>query len=107
MTMHRSEAAIQADILVAITALPSAMFWRSNSGVATRSDGKPIRFGVPGQPDILGAYRGQAYGIEVKSPTGRQRKEQAIWQRNFERAGGRYILARSVDDALAGLRVSS
>lgn len=43
-------------------------------------------------------------GIEVKTMVGRQSKDQKNWQRNCERSGGLYILARSVEDVEAALR---
>ena len=60
--------------------------------------GRFVTFGIPGQPDIFAIIRGRFVGIEVKTATGRQSKDQQNWQRNCERAGGLYILARSVDD---------
>ena len=52
----------------------------------------------------MGCYWGLFFSIEVKTATGRQRPEQKQWQSAIEAAGGCYILARSVDDALEGLR---
>lgn len=106
---ERCEAAIQAEILIAITALPDSMFWRSNTGKARNASGHVIRFGVPGQPDILGTFRGRAVGIEVKSAKGTQRREQKLWQAQWIRGGGIYVLARSLDDVMQalGLSVSS
>ena len=98
-----SERAIQNDILVAITALPGAFFWRANTGAAFTESGRVIKFNVPGTPDILGCYRGQFIGIEVKSRRGTQRQSQERFQTMLERAGGRYIVARSVAEALIGL----
>jgi hypothetical protein len=100
-----SEADIQARILVAITALPGAFFYRNNTGAAFTREGRMIRFGLAGAPDILGCYRGRAIGIEVKAPRGGQREAQRRWQASIERAGGVYILARSVNDALDALAV--
>lgn len=63
-----------------------------------------MTFGIPGQPDIFAIIQGRFVGIEVKTATGRQSKDQKNWQRNCERAGGLYIIARSVDDVEAALR---
>ena len=59
------ETIIMNDILVAITALPCAFFERCNTGAARGSNGRLIRFGTPGAPDIRGTYRGRSIGIEV------------------------------------------
>ena len=39
--------------------------------------------------------------IEIKTPTGRQSKEQRMFQQIVEQRGGIYVLCRSVDDARA------
>ena len=106
MTLTR-ESDIQAAILIYITSLPGSYFERRNTGASKYRDanGKErlVRFGVKGAPDIQGVLKtqwgGQAIGIECKRlKGGKQSTEQKQWQRNFERAGGIYILARSVDD---------
>lgn len=98
-----SEAAIQAQILIHVTALPDAMFERCNTGTGRTDTGRMVRFGTPGGPDIRGTWCGRAIAIEVKSAIGRQSREQKLWQAQFERAGGLYVLARSVDDVRAAL----
>jgi hypothetical protein len=42
-------------------------------------------------------------GIEVKRPGGKQSDHQKHFQESLEAAGGRYILARSLDDVIQGL----
>ncbi len=59
-----------------------------------------------GMPDIVCVIRGQFIGIEVKSPEGRQRKEQRDWQTKIETAGGTYILARSWDEVAKAIGIS-
>ena len=98
-----SETGIMRDILVRITELPGAMFYRQNAGVGVTRAGTILHAGVAGCPDITGCYRGRAVGIEVKSPTGRQSEPQRRFQAAWERAGGLYVLARSVAEALAAL----
>ena len=98
-----SERDVLAGVLIAVTALPGVMAWRSNTGAAVNAWGRKVQFGLPGTPDILGCVRGTFVGIEVKSATGRQTLEQVRFQAQFEASGGLYILARSVDDAINGL----
>lgn len=45
----------------------------------------------------------QYVGIEVKGPKGKQSDDQKEFQRHLEAAGGRYILAYSVEDVSAAL----
>jgi hypothetical protein len=63
-----------------------------------------IKAGVAGSPDIVCVIKGQYVGIEVKAPKGKQNPNQIQFQQDLERAGGRYILAYSLDDVIeAGL----
>ena len=101
--MSQRESVILRDILVAVTALPNAMFERMNTGVAQTASGNVVRFGNPGGPDIRGTYRGRSVAIEAKTDTGRQSEAQRRWQAAHERAGGIYIIARSADDATHAL----
>jgi hypothetical protein len=98
-----SETEIMRDVLVAVTVIPGAMFWRNNTGVGATRGGSVIRFGLPGSPDIIGVHRGRSVGIEVKTPTGRLSKQQCRFQQAFEAAGGIYIVARSVSEAITVL----
>ena len=114
----QTEAQIKSDILATLGALPHVFVWNHPTGVA-RTLTPPysvIRFGLNGSPDIVGAVAytitaadvgrtvGLALGIEVKTPTGRQRDDQKRFQAAWERrAAGIYILARSIDDVLHGL----
>jgi len=45
----------------------------------------------------MGADFYHSLAIEMKSATGTQSTEQKTWQRMFEAAGGKYVIARSYD----------
>jgi hypothetical protein len=90
-------------ILIAICALPGALFTRRNVGVFRTLDGRKIAVGLPGQADITGIYRGRAVEIEVKTPLGRLSNHQKAWRMAVERAGGVFVLARTPADALNAL----
>ena len=49
-----------------------------------------------GQPDILACWQGKALAVECKATKGKQSKAQIDWQARWEKAGGIYILARSL-----------
>ena len=74
--------------------------WRQSVGVV-KTDHGFMSFGAPGQPDFMAVVDGRFIAIEVKSSVGRQSDTQKAWQTRCERAGARYILARSVDDIAA------
>lgn len=98
-----SEAVTLSQILLAIGRLPGAIFWRNQTGALPSRTGRIVRFGLVGSPDIIGCVNGRFVGIEVKNARGRQSDAQVNFQRAFEKSGGIYILARSVDDAVSAL----
>lgn len=56
---------------------------------------------VPGVSDLILMRQNKRYGalaIEMKTPTGRQSKEQKDWQKRAEAGGWKYVVCRSLDD---------
>lgn len=51
-----------------------------------------------GDPDMICCVKGKFFAIEAKTPTGVQSDWQKLRQREIEKAGGVYILARSLND---------
>ena len=94
-----SEIAIMRAILAAVSAIPGTLVKRQNVGVARTPTGF-IRFGTPGEGDIAVVHQGRAIELEVKTRTGRQSDQQKRYQEAFERAGGKYAVVRSVDEAI-------
>jgi hypothetical protein len=87
-------------------ALRRIFHYRNNSGAfaipaSATHQRRFFRAGVVGAPDIVCVIDGQYVGIEVKAPKGRQSEHQKEFQRQLESAGGRYILAHSMDDVVA------
>ena len=103
-----SEAATQAAIRLALGQRDDVMLFRINVGKFRPLHGdqnRVIQSAPNGTPDLLGvlAPNGRALAIEVKSAKGRQRAEQAAFQSAWEKRGGLYIIARSLDDVLERL----
>ena len=97
------EKPIQNEVMIAASAR-GALVRRLNVGAAHRPNGGFVRFGVTGQADLSLIYRGRAIEVETKrAKGGRQDKAQEDYQAAVERAGGIYILARSVEDVLTVL----
>jgi hypothetical protein len=97
-----SEAQIQDDVRLILGADPAGVWWRNNVGVAETVRGNKIKFGLfPGSADLVGLFRGRFVAVELKTPSGRQSKEQRLWQKCVEDHGGIYALVRSTDDAHA------
>lgn len=105
-----SEAIIQQNIRLALGMRDDIFMFRINVGVFRPLHGdqkRAIRSAPDGTPDLLGVKApGQAFAIEVKTARGQQRDAQIKWQRAWEKRGGIYILARSVDDVYKGLDIS-
>lgn len=88
--------------LVAISQLPGACFYRQNQGTFVTLDGKRVvkATSVEGCGDLMGCYYGRATAVETKTRRGKQLKSQRVFQKNWERAGGLYIIANSPDHAV-------
>jgi len=75
---------------------------RNNSvcGKLTRPDGSVgwIKNNKPGAPDIIACIGGQFVGIEIKGSSGKQSEEQRETEILISTLGGKYVLARSIDD---------
>jgi hypothetical protein len=94
------ESDVQRQILYYL-ALKGIFHYRNNSGGFMDSNKHFYRFGALGSPDIICVINGQYVGIEVKAPKGKLRDSQVEFQKNLEAAGGRYVLAYSLDDIIA------
>lgn len=93
---------IQRQILDYLT-IKRVFHYRNNSGGMTKIyNGRKMfmRFGEVGSPDIVCVINGQYVGIEVKKPGGKQSDNQKMFQEKLEQAGGKYILAYSLDDII-------
>lgn len=117
-----SERRYLAETLIDLTAMPGSLFYRNNTGQAwngNRVEGRPgtlvrieqdmvilrharpIKFGLEGSGDIIGAASGRPVAVETKTEKGRQRVSQEIFERQWVRAGGIYVLARPGESARA------
>lgn len=123
----KSEKAIQAETLIAVTALPGIMAWRENSGFAWVGEevraatgasirlepgmkilrnARPLRAGVPGIADIMGVAKGKAFALECKVATGAQEVSQRRFERAFVAKGGLYTVVKDPDEAVRFLTAS-
>ena len=98
-----SEKALQNEILRTFGTRPGFRIWRQNCGAA-RIDGRVVRFGIPGQADLTGILPdGRRLEVEVKSPIGRQSRQQRAFQNMIGKFNGVYVLARSIEDVRRAL----
>ena len=74
---------------------------RWNSGAMIDSTGRPVRFGVKGDADILASFRcvrlngpPEFLWIECKSDKGKQSPEQVEFQKEVTAAGHNYLIVR-------------
>ena len=98
-TNRRPEAAALVEVLKALRTHPAvAGCERMNSGAA-KVEGRFIRFGFKGCPDVLGQLKdGRLLGVEVKAQAGRLRPEQALFLERIRGAGGVAFVARDCRD---------
>lgn len=78
--------------------------YRNNSGALRDKTDRPVFFGTPGSPDIVAVIGGRYIGIEVKGSGSKQSEKQIEFQKGLEAAGGGYILARSIEDVVSGIK---
>jgi hypothetical protein len=122
MIPKRREGEIQAGILAYLAIRGDLFFWRANvAQVRPRPGAPPVRFGIPGQADILCCQArptylltrtglqyeesliGRMVGVEVKRVGEGPDPDQIAWGAQLTAAGGLYIVAHSIDEVRAGL----
>lgn len=83
--------------------------WRANTGAVTKTNAagrkRFIRFGTPGQADILAILppRGRLLAIECKSQRGRVSADQEAFLQMVRDAGGLTVVVRDASELLAVL----
>lgn len=103
----RSEGDISKEIMAGLRAMGVYCFRVQSGQVKVR--GAVMRLAPAGTPDIVCCLTGGVFlGLETKRPVkaAKQSPDQIAAQATIERAGGRYAVVRSLDDALVacGLR---
>lgn len=100
-----TEGQLQDAIRLALGRDPELVTFRNNIGSAVMRGGYRVTFGVggPGGADLIGMFRGRFLAIEVKTPAGRQSKEQQLFEGLVRSKGGIYIMPRSVDEAVSAI----
>lgn len=71
-----------------------------NKKTAQRLKSMGVHPGVADLPFIIDA---KPVSVELKTATGTQTKDQVEYQEKFERAGGKYYLAKGLEQAIATL----
>jgi len=96
----RPERKILGDILKYLHSHPKVAFcMRMQSGLF-QQDGRIVRVGTVGLPDIIGMLKGgRFFAIEVKSGRGKTTDSQDYWLDTVQTFGGRSGVARSSEDA--------
>lgn len=74
--------------------------WRQNSGAFKTERGNFYRMGINGAPDIFILKDGIIYACECKVGKNKQNENQIQFQKDFEKNGGKYFVARQLDDII-------
>ena len=93
------EKLIQNDILEYLQGLNIGLFWQNDS-FPIKGRRRKNRYRMNGVADILGCIDGEFVAIEVKSSTGRLSADQRDFASALKRAGGFFLVARSVEDVI-------
>lgn len=108
------ESFILRDIRKEFGRLKNGRLLRHNVGALYDGNGRLVRYGVPGHPDLAGLIdtsvlcpscsatvplRGRWIGLEVKTDTGVVEPQQKLFHAMVERYGGLVAVVRSVDEA--------
>jgi hypothetical protein len=99
------ETQIQNKIRLAVGQLSDVVIWRNESGVA-QHNGRYVRYGLQkGSADLIGILKptGRFLALEVKTPTGRLRKEQVLFIQLVQKMGGFACVVTSPEEALAAV----
>lgn len=106
MTIKGNEAAIQDSIRVKLAQAGYVVF-RTNVGKVKTADGRWFDTGLPtGFPDLVGykPENGKIYFIEVKTATGKRRKDQVLFANGLRDKNVIYGVARSAEEAVKVVR---
>jgi len=106
MAIKGIEAVIQDSIRVALAQAGYIVF-RTNVGKVKTADGRWFDTGLPsGFPDLMGykPENGRIYFIEVKTATGRRRKDQVNFANGLKNKNVIYGVARSAEEAVTIVR---
>ena len=107
--MMDSEHIVQRAVMLAVGGRPDCRIFRNSLGRFQDATGRWVRFGIanPGGADLIGwrTVNGVArfLAIECKSERGQTTEAQDTFLQAVRRAGGIGIVARSVEEAIAGL----
>ena len=103
MTIKTKEQSIQDSIRVALAQAGYIVF-RANVGKVRTADGRFFDAGLPvGFPDLFGykPENGRIFFIEVKTKTGRRRKDQVLFANGLKDKHVIYRVCRSAEEAVA------
>jgi len=106
MTIKGKEQFLQDSIRVALAQAGYVVF-RANVGKVRTADGRFFDAGLPvGFPDLFGykPENGRIFFIEVKTKTGRRRKDQVLFANGLKDKHVIYGVARSAEEAVKIVR---
>jgi len=106
MTIKGEEMATQDAIRVKLAQAGYVVF-RTNVGKVKTADGRWFDSGLPGGfPDLMGykPENGKIFFIEVKTKTGRRRKDQVLFANGLKNKNVIYGVVRSDDEAVKIVR---
>ena len=95
-----TEQEIQVEIIRYFGQRRDCRIFRMNTG-AVKIEGRYVKYGVPGQPDLFLFANNWFCGIEVKAPGGYQSKQQKAFEAMLKGYGHGYVVAHSLKVAIS------
>lgn len=77
--------------------------FRVNSGAVVgeyKGNRRFFKFSTPGCPDIIAVIKGKFVGLEIKDVKGKLNANQEAFKSELEKAGGKYLTVKSLDDVI-------
>ena len=71
---------------------------RHQVGTFYTRDGRPVRIGVVGMPDVTACVRGRYIAVECKGHRGRLSKYQKNFREAITKAGGKHFVPKTMAD---------
>lgn len=97
-----TEQQLQQAIWAAFAGWREVRIWRINAGGRPGENGGWFKGAPAGHPDLTGflAPHGRWFGLEVKTPEGKQSAQQAAFQAAAAQRGALYAVVRSPEEAM-------
>lgn len=93
LTSHEAHKKLKNHLILCLSEA-GAYAWANETGTIQSKAGYWITYGHKGSSDILAAWLGRLVAVEAKTGSGKQTREQIIFEKNVTEQGGIYYVAK-------------